>query len=126
MYATAYRVELRGQTFYNRMYSRVKKRNCYNISYLDRSGMQNFAFVEYYVYICSSVIAILTPLLPLQLDKFGLDTGLHANQSFILPVKSADHLIYACFAEDIQTKCVFLDFESSKYIVMFHSSIFYN
>ena len=132
MHATVYRVELRGQTFYSRMYARVKKRNSYTICYLDRNRMLNFAFIEYFVYVCNSVVAILLPLLPLQhgsLDVlFGLNTGyLPANQSsFIFPVKLANHLVYGCFAEDIQSKCLFLDFESSKYIVMFHSNIFYD
>ena len=124
-HTTLYRINFRGHTYYSSQYERVKKRNSYTIAYLD-NGVRKYASIKYFLYTCQKVLAVLNPLLPLELtfsETFGLHTAL-SSQSFI-PVRVADK-IELCCAEDILTKCLLLDMNSILYIVMFPSTLIYD
>ncbi len=74
-HTTLYRIEIRGETYYSRMYKRVRKRNSYTVAYCDANGAQHFAHI---VLLNRRVIGVLTCLSPLQVtckDHFGLTTA---------------------------------------------------
>lgn len=122
---TMYRIEVRGTLYYSRQYQRVKKRNSYTIAYLDRNKLKKFALIEYFVYIHQRVIAVLKPLLPLHIsckEHFNLTTTVLDTVSFMYPVRVADSYSF-CFAEDIVSKCLFVDFSYTQYVVQFPSSV---
>ena len=59
-----YRVEVRGKLCYSRQYQRVKKRNSFTIVYLDCTGLNKFALIDYFVFASEHLIAVLIPLYP--------------------------------------------------------------
>ena len=57
-----YCVEVRGKLYYSKQYQRVKKRNSFTI---DSNGLNKFGLIEYFVFVCEQVIAVIKPLTPL-------------------------------------------------------------
>ena len=113
-HTTLYRIEISGSVYYSRTYQCVKKRNSYTIVYRDDNGARQFAFIEYFLHLHQRVIAVLTPLRPLQVtckSHFGLTTNAVDYSALISPV-SIENTCKLCFVEDILTKTLFLDFGS--------------
>lgn len=125
---TVYRVELRGNLCYSMQYQRVKKRNSFTIAYLDQDGLNKFALINYFVFICEKVIAVIRPLIPLSVTSkqhFDLTNSVLDDIPFLTPVKK-DNSVKCCFVEDFVSKCVFLEFASAQYVIQFPSSIIFD
>ena len=129
-FTALYRIQFRGTVFYSRQYGRVKKRNSYTIMYYDRTNQcKKFAAIEYFLYIKKRIIAVLKPLCPAPCgsckDHFDLCTSIVDTLSFLHPVSFEDGCV-VCFAEDILSKCLFLDFDHVKYVLTFPSSLMFD
>ena len=102
-----------------------KKRNSFTVLYNDHTNRSNkFAAIEYFLFIEKKILAVLKPLTPLPVtsqDHFDISIDL----SFIHPVFMADGFT-VCFVEDIICKCLFLDFDSVKYVLTFPSSMMFD
>ena len=122
---TVYRVEVKGTLYYSRQYQRTKKRNSYTVMYYDLNRFKRFALIEYFVFVHNRVIAVLTPLSPLDVtceDHFYLSTTVIDKVAYLHPVTVEDFYCF-CFVEDIICKCLFEDFGYIKYVVQFPSSL---
>ena len=124
---TMHRIEIRGTVLYTRQYKRVKKRNSYTIVY-DKNNSKQFGSIEYFVFIHEKVVAVLKPILPLNVnckEHFNLSTTILDEISFVHPVY-VSHTFTFCFVEEIVSKCLFVDFNLDKYIVQFPSSLLFD
>lgn len=123
-HVAVYRIEVRGHTYYSRMYKRVKKRNSYTVLF-NSDGVTKYGLIEFFLYIACKVVVVLKPLVPMQIslkEHFNLTTTALDCQPFIIPV-NIENTVGFCFAEDILCKCIFLNFNSVCYVVRFHSAI---
>lgn len=64
---TMHRIEIRGTVLYTRQYKCVKKRNSYTIVY-NKNNSKQFGSIEYFVFIHEKVVAVLKPILPLNVN----------------------------------------------------------
>ena len=98
--------------------------------YHDRANQcKRFAAIEYFLYLVKRIVAVLKPLCSSPYgscrDHFDLSTSIVDTLSFLHPVSFEDGYV-VCFAEDILSKCLFLDFNHVKYVVTFPSSLMFD
>ena len=123
---TVYRAEYKGQLYFSRQYSRVKKRNSYTVIYCD-GGRQHFAIVDSFVMINNRLIAILLPLIPHSLsckEYFNLSTVVELL-SHLIPVTKGNSF-KCCFIEQFVCTCLFIDFGFIQYIAKFPSTVMFD
>lgn len=80
------------------------------------------------VYIHNKLFSILTPLIPLHVtckDHFVLSNDAFDDVSCLIPV-NIENSVHVCFVENILSKCLFLDLSTSKYIVVFPSTMLFD
>ena len=82
--------------------------------------------VAVFYFVHNKVVVVLQELNPVssckehfQLPTMGLDV-----MSFLFPVRTGERVF--CFVQDITSKCLLLDFCSTKYVVCFPSSIVFD
>ena len=75
--------------------------------YLD-SGREQFGLIEYFVFVQQRLIAIVIPLIPIQIScrqHYGLATYVLDMLSFLTPVKISGS-IKCCFVDAFCKKCL--------------------
>ena len=61
------RAVIRGKTYHSKCYRRTSVRNSYTVEYKD-GDIQKFGYINFFVSLASSTIALITPLIPTSLS----------------------------------------------------------
>ena len=123
---TFFRLELKGEVFYSKLYSRPKKRNSYTICYSSDSEEKYGRITKFLCLQEYGVFAVVSPLVPTSLpsEAFGLSEPALDYTLRIVPVKSMENLLLVPVAR-IKSKCVYIDFpgEASQFVAVMNTDV---
>lgn len=122
---TVYRIEIHGSVYYSRQYERVTKRNSYTIQYRDSDSELQYAFIECFIIVHDKVLAVLSPIIVLEATNqhFNLTSARLCNH--ILHVDTLGSSVTVT-ATKIVKKCLYIEFDSRRYIVNFPSTVLFD
>ena len=86
----------------------------------------NYAFIDYFVYVNNRIVAVLIPLRAMQTtckEHFKLTCSSLDDVGYITPVQMQNS-VRVCFSEKILAKCLFISSQSVEYILEFPSFLF--
>ncbi len=114
---TFQRLLLRKELYYCSKYGRVKKLNSFTIKYSSVDGSVHFGFVNYFLFVCNTALAVVSELNAVR-------------QPFVVPDQRALPIVQVttgdvCVVNDfcIICKCVLIDFGGAVYFVQFPSKV---
>ena len=101
-----------GRTYHSCLYSRITKRNSYTICYTE-SGTDMWGFIDYFISLPSSSVAVVTPLTPN--SSYCYPHQLHILRPCIIPV-TVESSVVVVPTKCILYKCVCMQFCGATFI----------
>ena len=122
---TVYRIEIYRSVYYSRQYERVTKRNSYTIQYRTCDSQLQFAFIECFVFLHDNILAVLTPIIVSETTYHHFNLTSARLCSHIFHVDALGSFVTVT-ATKIVKKCLYIEFDSRKYIVNFPSTVLFD
>lgn len=123
---TFYRLQMKREVYYSKLYGRVKKKNSYTVQFIhpsseDQCFGQIFKFISIEGY---GVFAVMKPLSQCSCpsESFGLTEPTLDYTGKIFEVKESNHLLLVP-VKSIISKCIFIQFEQLSYVALMNTDL---